>query len=157
MHGSISGSSGVRWTLRFAVCKKTNFQEGEGGDAKTGVVVTSCGRDWRQAGLVELWHEALLESWSVNPQRLTGYQSPGNRIEQVTQHLGTSRLGALAAISSNNMHAVHSKRPAMSCHPTCQLTDNLGVLTGRRGTKSHTIPTHCHAYVAHSSPHMLAK
>lgn len=134
------------------VCKKTNFQEGEGGDAKIGVV-TSCGPDWRQAGLN--FARRLLRS--VNPKRLTGYQSPGNRAEQVPQHLGTSRLGALAAISSNNMHAVHSKRPAMSCHPTCQLTDNLGVLTGRRGTKSHTIPTHCHAYVAHSSPHMLAK
>src|SRR5271170_722490 len=120
MHGSISGSSGVRWTLRFAVCKKTNFQEGEGGDAKTGVVVTSCGLDWRQAGR---WNFGRGFLRSVNPKRLTGYQSPGNRIEQVTQHLGTSRLGALAAISNDNMYAVHSKRPELSCHPTCQLTE----------------------------------
>jgi len=34
----------------FAECKKTNFHEGEGGDAKTGVVVTSHGLDWQRRG-----------------------------------------------------------------------------------------------------------
>jgi hypothetical protein len=37
---------GVRWTLRFAKCKNTNFQEGEGYDAKIGVSVTPRGSDW---------------------------------------------------------------------------------------------------------------